>query len=256
MTRRIQIILFCLLVSACWLLPAQAEEPESEGIARVVLIKPKEGHGEALLEAITGYHKWVAQFEGHQVYQWYEILSGPETGNYIARTANHNWADFDASHDWQEQAGENFDENVAPHIQDADVWYTQEMRDFSNWPESFDGYTHYNVESWYVKNGQYGKFRRGLKQIVDTLKAEGFSGHWGFFSVPTGGHGGQIELVSANKGWSDMSEPDPDFFSIMSESLGGAEAFDAFMSDWGSTFKSGPSRMVKYMPKESDYSTE
>jgi hypothetical protein len=253
MTKTINLFLCCLAFSLFGMLTAQAQEAENEGIARVVHITPKEGHDEALVKAITEYHHWVAKFDGHHEYQWYKILTGPDTGKYIARTPNHNWADFDAVYDWEKEAGEYFEKNVAPHMQIAEMRMTQEMREFNHWPESFDGYTHFQVENWYIQNGQNGKFRRGLKKIVDTLKAADYQYYWGFFSVESGGYGNQVQIVSANKGWSDMSESDPSFYDIMSAELGGQEAFDSFMSEWSATFKTGSNQMVRYMPEASDY---
>lgn len=253
MLRNLRTTGLALLAALCWLLPAQAQETQSEGIARLALITPKAGHDESLITAITDYHKWIANFEGHQRYQWYEVMTGPDSGKYIARTADHNWADFDAEYEWQAESAEVFERNVVPHVEHATYWFTRDMPELSHWPESFDGYTHFQVEDWYVKNGQYGKFRRGLQRIVEILKAGDFGGYWSFHSVESGGHGGQIELVLANRGWSDMSEPEPSFFDIVSKALGGAEAFDEFMADWGSTFKIGQNRMVRLMPEASDY---
>jgi len=256
MKNRLILGLLGLLTALLWLMPAQAQETETEGVATVVLITAKDGHDEALIKGITDYHHWVANFDGHMKYTWYEILTGPDTGKYIARSGNHNWADFDAEYEWQEEAGEVFERNVAPHIASAERTMTEEMDEFSHWPESFEGYTHFQVEDWYIRNGQYGKFRRGLKKVVDTLKAGNFPNYWGFFSVESGGHGNQISLVTANRGWSDFTDTEPSFFDLMSEALGGPEEFDTFMSDWGSTFKSGSSRMVRLMPEASDYGTE
>lgn len=247
----LKLALIFALTGFFWLLPAQAQE--NDGIATGVLITPKAGHEETLVKAITDYHHWVANFEGHFEYVWYEILTGPNTGKYFARSGGHNWADFDAEHDWQEEADKVFASNVAPHIDSAQRLMTKEMPDFSHWPESFDGYTHFWVESWYIKNGQNGKFRRGLKKIVETLKAGNYPSYWGFFSVASGGYGGQIQLVTANKGWADMADEDPTFYDLMSKELGGAEEFDKFMADWGSTFKSGQNWTVKRMPEASDY---
>jgi len=253
MMKKTHLLLCCLLFGLVWLLPAQAQDQDNEGIAQVVLITPKEGHNEALITAITDYHHWVAKFEGHHEYNWYEILTGPDTGKYIARSGNHNWADFDAKYDWQKEAGEMFAKNVAPHIQDADTHMTEEMKDFSHWPESFDGFTHFQVENWYVHNGKGHEFRQGLKKIVDTLRAANYGGYWGFFSMASGGHGNQVQLVTAHRGWSDMSDKDPSFYTIMSEALGGEDAFHAFMGDWSATFKTGHNQMVKRMPEASDY---
>ena len=253
MKNKTKLFLCFVAISLFGALSAQAQEAENEGVARVVHITPVEGHDEALIKAITEYHHWVAKFDGHHEYQWYEILTGPDTGTYIARTGNHDWADFDAQNDWQKEAGEFFEKNVAPHIQDADIHMTDDMRSFRHWPESFDGYSHFQVENWYVHNGKMGQFRKGLKKIVDTLKAANYPYYWGFFSVESGAYGNQIQIVSANKGWSGMSESDPSFYDIMSAELGGQEAFDAFMSEWSSTFKTGGNQMVRYMSDASDY---
>jgi hypothetical protein len=231
----------------------QAADEENEGIAQVVLITPKAGHEQSLVEAITDYHHWIASKAGHWEYQWYEILSGPDTGKYIARSGDHNWSDFDAEHDWDEEAGQQFVTNVAPHIEGIESSVTRNMDDVSNWAEDMTGYTHFQVEQWYVRNGQGGPFRRGLKKIANTLKAANYANHWGFVSVASGGYGNQVTLVSANKGWSDMTDSDPSFFDIMSKELGGEEAFDNFMSEWGATFKTGKNQMVRIMPKASDY---
>jgi hypothetical protein len=50
-----------------------------------------------------------------------------------------------------------------------------------------------------------------------------------------------------------MADKDPSFYDIMGEALGGTEEFDAFMADWGSTFKSGQNWTVRRMPEASDY---
>jgi quinol monooxygenase YgiN len=253
MKRKVKLIVFATLASLFWLIPAQAQDEKKDNIARAVMITPKPGHEKTLIEAITEYHHWMANFEGHMEYNWYRIVTGPHTGKFMARTGGHQWADFDAEYDWEEEAGKVFESNVAPHIQEMHVEYTSEMTDFSHWPENFEGYTHYSVQDWYVKNGHYRKFREGLKTIVDALKAGGTPNYWGFFSIASGGHGGQVRLVGANKGWSDMVEKDPAFSSIMIEALGGEDEFHAFMSDWSSTFKSGLNQMVVYMPEASDY---
>ena len=70
MTKKTNLLFCCLLFGLCWLLPAQAQDQDNEGIARVALITPKEGHDDVLIKAITDYHHWIANFEGHHVYSW------------------------------------------------------------------------------------------------------------------------------------------------------------------------------------------
>lgn len=253
MTYKFKLLVLTILLSLITVIPAQAAEEVNDGVAQVVLITPKAGQEEALVKAITDYHHWVAGKEGHWTYRWYEILTGPDTGKYVARSGGHNWSDFDAEYDWQEEAGQRFNNDVAPLIENSQTTITKDMDDFGHWPEDSSGYTHYQITQWYVKNGRYGQFRKGLKKIADTLKAANYPSYFGFVSVESGGYGRQITLVSPNKGWSDMADKDPTFFDVMVKELGGEEEFGQFMSDWGDTFKSGRSHTVKYMPEASDY---
>jgi len=59
-------------------------------LARVVLITPKDGQAKALEEAITKYHHYMADKKGAWRYNWYSIVTGPDTGKYIARSRDHN----------------------------------------------------------------------------------------------------------------------------------------------------------------------
>ena len=252
--RFISILMIALLAFA-WLLPVQAEE-EKDDVAMMAKITAKAGPEKELLDAIEEYHKWVAQFDGHMEFQWYEIVTGPDTGKYIARSGGHNWADFDAEYDWQEQAGEKFESLVVPHVDDVTVQVTSHMAGVSHWPESFEGYNMFQVEDWYIKNGRYGPFNKGLKRIVDALKAGGFPHHFGFHAVESGGYSGQVTLVLPNKGWGGMADAEPSFAEIMIKELGGEAEFNTFMADWGDTFKAGKNRMVKYLPDASDYGND
>ena len=256
MKNRLLIAAIASLLCLAFLATAQADEHENDGVAMIGTIVAKDGHEEALLKAIEDYHKWVANFEGHMKFNWYEVLTGPNTGVYYARSGGHNWSDFDAEYDWQKEAGEVFERNVQPHIQSLHMSMTVDMEDVSHWPDDWEGYTLFTVEDWYIHNGQYGKFNRGLKRIVDALKANGFPKHFGFTSLASGGHGNQVSLVMPSKGWAGMAEETPTFAEIMMKELGGEEEFDAFMADWGKTFKTGHTETVKLLPEASDYGTD
>jgi hypothetical protein len=239
-----------------WLAPVQAQDEENDGVAELIFITPVEGQGEALEAAIADYHHWVADKEGHFEYNWYAVVTGKRTGEYVARSGNHNWEDLDATYDWEEEAAQMFEANVAPLIAKLERRVTEDMTDFDYWPESFDGYTHITVDNWYVKTGQYGKFRSGLETIHKALTEANFGTYYAFISTVSGGHGNEITLVTPRKGWADMADNDPSFFDIVSEALGGPEEFQSFMSDWGSTYKVGGNQMVRLLPEASDYGND
>lgn len=243
--------LLVLLLGLLWLLPATAQEQGN--IGTLVKITPKKGHDDELIEAITDYHKWIADKEGAMRYNWYKVLTGPDTGLYYAWSGGHDWKDFDADYEWESEAGKMMRDKVMPHVEDMDRMMARTMNDWSNWPENWDGYTHFHLTDWYVNSGQNGAFRKGLVKIVETLKAGGYSEHWGFHWMESGTRGNHLVVVSPTKGWAGMAEPEKTFYDIVSKELGGEEAFEAFMSDWGATFKAGASMTVEYMPEASDY---
>ena len=239
------------LAAAGWLLCAQAQE--SDGAAELVLITPKAGQGPALEAAIAEYHHWVASKPGAWRYTWFQIETGPDTGKYIARSGGHNWADFDEDFDWEAEADAKFAADVLPLIEHSERWLSRQMADLSNMPEDMRGYTLFRVTNWYVKSGQFGKFNAGLEKIHKTLSEGGFKPHYGFAEMVSGGNANGISLVIPMKGYADFKDPQPSFFDVMSEALGGPEEFAQFMSDWGSTYEDGDSILVRYLPEASDY---
>jgi hypothetical protein len=245
--------LVLLLATLFWLLPAQAQEEENDGAAELILITPKPGQGAALEAAIAGYHHWIADKPGAFRYSWFQIETGPDTGKYVARTGSHNWADFDAEVDWEDEASEKFAADVAPLVDGIERWYTEPMSDFSYWPESMEGYTLFQVENWYIKQGQYGNFRAGLEKIHKALTEANYGQYYAFNSTVSGGKGNAISIVLPMKGYADFADENPSFYNIVSDALGGPEAFQALMSDFGETYYIGESMLVRWLPEASDY---
>lgn len=252
---RFKLFLAIAISGLFWLTPVQAED-ESEGVGVLLKITPKAGHDEALLKGITDYHHWVAQFDGHMKFNWWKIVTGPDTGKYLAYSGDHNWADFDTKHDWEDQSDEVIANNVMPHVESMERTMHVDMDNMSHWPEDWTGYTHLQAEAWYIKNGHRGAFNKGLERIVNALKEGDFPGHWGFTYVASGGHGNQVDLLVPSKGWAGMSDKNPSFYEIMVKDLGSEEAFESFMVEWGETFKTGHSEMIEYLPEASDYGEE
>lgn len=253
MNKRITTLLTVLFIALCWIVPLQAQDAENDGAADVVMITPNPGAGPALEAAIREYHLWMGDKPGAFRYTWFSVETGPNTGKYIARSGDHNWADFDATYDWEDEANEKFVAGVLPHVASIERSLTEEMKEFANWPDDFSGYTLFSVTTWYIKGGQYGNFRSGLDTIHQALVDGGYPNHYGFHAAVSGGHGNQIALVSPMKGYAGFAETDPTFFAVVSDALGGPEAFAEFMSDFGSTFKEGDSMLLRYLPEASDY---
>ena len=229
------------------------DQPDNDGVARVVFITPKDGQGPALEKAFTDYHHWMGDKEGALRYQWYEIVSGDEMGSYVARTGGHNWADFDAKHDYDAAAEAKLNTEMRPLMAHARWVYTVDERDLGMLPENMADYTLFSVTHWYVQPGQMGAFRAGLGKIHAALKAGQFAGHYSIVSVQSGGHGNEVVLVLPYKNFADMAPKQPSFMDVLSQAVGGMEAAGKLLSDFGATYKVGASYLIRYRPDLSDY---
>ncbi len=248
----------CYLLAAVWLFAITApvvaqDEADNEGIAIVVVIEPKDGHDAALREAVTSYHHWIADKEGAMRYQWYSILTGPDTGSYIARSGDHNWADFDNTADWRSEGAEKFAAEIQPHIEDVQVMYTMEESDWGIWPENIGDYRLFQISHWWVKPGHNQAFRDGVARIDATLKAGGFPNFYAFSRVVSGSHGNHIVIASPRKNYADMSPKSPSFMEVMGAAMGGEDEVQAFMAEWSQTYKAGDNYLIQLQPELSDY---
>ena len=88
--KKILITIVALALMAVMSPVAADHHEENDGLARVALITAKDGHNNALEEAIVKYHHYMADKKGAWRYHWYSIETGPDTGKYIARSGSHN----------------------------------------------------------------------------------------------------------------------------------------------------------------------
>ena len=253
--KKVLTVLVLLALITCMPYAVAQDEEKNDGLAQVVLITAKDGHEKALEEAITNYHHYMADKKGAWRYNWYSITTGPDTGKYIARSGGLNWADFDATHDWDDEAGAKFMSDVQPHIADADFMITKTDDEVGIWPESMEGYKYFSVTKWHIKPGESKAFNEGLKKIDAALKAGDWPNFYAFTSTVSGGEGNSITLVSPRKSFADMAPKEPSFMDVMNKALGEEETA-AFMAGWGTTFKSGQNQLLAHRPKLSDYGDE
>ena len=250
--KKIFIMVTALAMLASMSFAVAQDGEKNDGLARVAVITAKDGQGKALEEAIVKYHHFMGKKKGAMRYQWYAIRTGPDTGKYIARSGGHNWADFDAKHDWDEEAGAKFASLVQPHIANAVITITKNDDELGIWPDSLEGYEYFSVTRWHIKPGHYDAFSEGLKKIDGILKSGGWPTYYSFINTISGGKGNSVMVVSPRKNFADMAPKEPAFMDVMKKAMGEEEA-KAFMADWGTTYKPGQNMLLQHMAEQSDY---
>jgi hypothetical protein len=230
---------------------AVAQE-ENDDLAHMVRITAKDGHAKDLEAAITAYHHFMGDKPGAFRYQWFSVMTGPDAGTYIARSGDHNYADFDAVHDWDDASQAKFASDVQPFIADSDIVITRGNDEVGMWPDSLADYSLYSVTKWHVKSGKGRAFDEGLKKVDGILKAGGWPNYYAFYDPISGGKGNTTTLVSPRKNFADLAPKDPDFMAILNKAMGEDEAA-AFLAEWSATYYVGQNMLVRHRPDLSDY---
>jgi len=243
----VSIIFLAVLTSA------YAEDKEkNDGLAQVIMVTAKQGQSEALEEGITKYHKYMSDKKGAWRYQIFRIETGKNTGKYIARSGGHNWADFDATYDWEKKAGKKFKKLIAPHVESAVTSITKTDDEVGMWPENMDGYQYFLLTRWNIRPGMNKEFSDGLKKVDAILKEHKWPNHYAFVDTVSGGYGNFVTLVSPKKSYADMAPKGVKFIDYMNKGMSEEES-GAFLKKWGATYKTGEYYMIKYLSEVSKY---
>jgi len=230
---------------------AQDTEKKTD-VAQIALITAKEGQGKALEAAIVEYHHFMATKPGSMRWRWFSVVTGKNTGKYLVRTGNHDWADFDAEHDWDDESDAKFASLISPHIASVAASFTLTDDKLGIWPDNLAEYKLFSVTRWYVRPGRYGDFMKGLTKIDTILKENKFPYPYAVIHNVSGADGNLVSLVIPYKNYADMAPKQPDYMDVMNKAMGDEEAA-AFMDEWGSSFKTGDNFLLRYLPEQSDY---
>ncbi len=224
---------------------AQAQE-ETDGVATIWHIVVEDGMDDNFEAAIKQYHEFMADKPGRWSWTFLNAVTGANQGDYFARSGSHNWADLDATHEWDEEASEHFEMHVAPYIKSATRTITVE-HDVTNYPENWEEINFVNTTEWHIAPGKFGEFEAHLNKVHENLMAANWSGTYAFNTTVSGGMGDVITLATFHKNWADMKEPSPNFMEVLSERMGQKETVE-MMSAFGATFTSGKSTTYRIRP--------
>lgn len=246
MKRRLAMLL-AALAAALFALPAVAQDDEGESIATAWHVTVKEGHGKAFEAKVKEFNAFLADKEGAWDWDFYSVLTGPDTGDYIVRSGGHAWAEFDVEQAWEAEADAWFEENLAPLVDSMTRTMTRADPVVQAWPEEGVEFRYFNVQHWYVHNGHGATFQEGLRKVHGHLRDGGYPGAYGAWYAVSGLPGNMVMLVSGHRNWADMAETDPSFDEVMLKAMT-AEELGEFWQSWGQTFKAGETFTVAHRP--------
>ena len=109
------ITIFCLAVFMLSLVAANSvvyAQDETDRVAVIWYVDAKDGMEDEFEDAVKAFHNFMADKEGHWRWEWTSVLTGENTGQYRARSGDHNWADMDVEYAWEDEVDAYFEKNV------------------------------------------------------------------------------------------------------------------------------------------------
>ena len=237
-------------------MPAIAQDDDSDDVAIVLHFQIKDGQEDAFMDAVKTFHRdFMADKEGAFHWDWYRIITGEDTGDFVARSGGHNWSDMDAENDWEDEVDDYIEANISGYVEDMQRYLTVTNDEVHNYPDDWSNLRFITLEDWHIKPGKGRQFNEGLETIHGHLMEGDFPVHYGFAYNVSGGYGNTVTLATFHDSWASMADPEPSFGEIMTEAMGEEEMAE-FMSGWSETYKPGKSRMMVYLRNLSHFDDE
>lgn len=229
-----------LLLLSSLLAPPPALRAQEDGLAEIVLVEARMGHGQAFEEGVRTYFEEVRRQQTPFAWIMWEIMTGPNTGSYYVGSFDHAWADFDIMPADPETMMASFRENIEPHLESAEASFWVRRDDLSHAagmeeegpPPRFE-------QLYYIKPSMAGAFEweELVGELVAAAEATDWSMGWGVFQLVNGGELPQYVIAIAGDSFADFAEPSPNMMEMLSQHVGQQRAMEIFqrlgeVTDW------------------------
>lgn len=227
--------------------PATADEKPGTAM-EIIVIAAKPGMAVKLEEGRKKHADWHRRQNDTWAWEVWQVLTGPDSGNYVAGTFGHHWKDFDA---WQEKLGKadaaDFDLNVAPFVASTTTSYWNNLPEVSRPPEAGTPVPMIQITVWQVKPGSEGAFMGAIKKIHEAIVKTNWPAHYYIQELVDGGEQPTYVLVTPMKGLADLEPLEPPFPAMLEKAYGRSDA-DAVMKAFNDSIVSQRSHIEQHRP--------
>ncbi len=242
-------LFFTVLVSL--LIPAFGQTPPGN-IAKFYWVKVKPGMEQKYEEAYKKHVQWHRDQNDPWTWTAFVWETGERSGQYVVRTGEHYWADFDGRGEFEAADTAHAQANLLPLVESVEVSYAETLPELSRPPEGQEPFPLVQVTQFEIRPEMSYQFLSAIKKVRDALdKAE-----WGNPGVWTrnlaGSAGNVYTVVTFHRNWASLKEPETSLLGAVEKILGHAETSQLSESFW-KCVKSSRSDLVRYRPDLSYY---
>lgn len=218
---------------------------EAQNLAQVWTLKPAMGSGAAFESALKDHIEW--RKANGETWNWttYQVVTGPDQGDYVIRSGDHTWADFD-DYDagFGPEGGFAYGATVLPLTASASMVITNSDTTKMRLPDDLDEYNMLNVITWNLKPGSGSAFNEAVGSYHEAITEADFPAYYVFINPVAGTTGPSITGVFFEKNWAGFAADDPTMEQMMTEKYG-EDGFAEIVEQLNSAVVSSESQIVR-----------
>ena len=221
---------------------------EAQNLAQVWTLKPAMGSVAAFESAFRDHVEW--RKANGETWNWttYQVVTGPDQGDYVIRSGDHTWADFD-DYDagFGPEGGFAYGATVMPLTASASMVITNSDTTKMRLPDDLDEYNMLNVVTWMLKPGHEVAFNEAIDKYVTAITEADAPIYYVFINPVAGSIGPSITAVIFEKNWAGFEEGDPSMNELMTEKYG-EDGFAEIVEQLTSSIVSEETQIVRRRP--------
>lgn len=186
-------------------------------------IKPKPGMEMQWEAAYKEHLKWHEERNDSWNWVTYQIMSGPDAGQYIVRTGGHEWKDWDELGGMGMEDQANFLETAGKYSESYTSSWDRVHPNLSRIPEG-DGYKIFQLTNVRVKNGMLGDFIAVVGKYHAAFEKTNSPDLYATVTTETGGRAGDATFVGFYKDYASLDQDPMAMMKMMEEVYGRQES--------------------------------
>lgn len=224
--------------------PVALAQQQPGPIAVVYFGQAKPGATAQLEEAMKQHFAWHRQQGDRWTWTTFQFASGERLGQYVIRSGNHNWADFDDAAGFLARDEADATQRLAPHLASLSRVFTRSLFQISNWSPA-EPPPMIAITEFRLKPGSDTEFLSVVGRIHEGLAKGNYAGKYAWSVRMLGDEGNVYVLASPRANWAAMEPSGPSFLEVLVRVYGPAEA-QSLLNRFYSTVRSSRTDLVRY----------
>lgn len=243
--RNIKVILILLLAFSLGL--TSSALAQANNLAKMYHVKVKAGHGPQFEAALKTHVEWRKAEGDPWTWDVYQVANGQNLGDFYIRSGEHTWADLDSYAEFLAKGAEEWERNVASHIESISSTITAVDTTNFNWHPNPTEVKLISIITHHLKPGKQRAYAQAVNKYHTTIMDNNRKGYYAFDWNVNGGAGPTVSIALPYTSWADMQGPEESLQAFMSRILGAEEAMK-LSDEFNSTIMSAESMVLQSRP--------